>query len=117
MDLVVTDSDFSTILADVTITHPNPSINQPVTHSMLQPGHFSSHRENTKKTKYREAAISIGAKFIPLVLETFGSAGKSFHALLHSLSAELFRRSPNSNTELEFIMKSNLINLWKTRIS
>ena len=117
MDLVVTDSDFSTLLADVTITHPNPSINQPVTQSMLQRGHFSSHRENTKRTKYGEAASSIGAKFIPLVLETFGSVGKSFHALLHSLSLELFRRSPNSDTELEIKMKAKLINLWRTRIS
>ena len=47
MDLVITDSDFNTVLADVTVTHPNPSDNQTITPSMLQRGHFSTNRENT----------------------------------------------------------------------
>ena len=98
MDFVINDSDFSTItyiiLADVTITHPNPSDNQVVTSTMLQPGYFSANRENSKKNKYEGKAMAIGARFVPLVLETYGSMSKSFAALLHSLSLELVKRSP-----------------------
>ena len=78
MDLMVTDSDFVTLLADVTITHPNPSLNQTITTTMLCPGHFASHRENTKRTKYAVAARLVGAKFFPLVMETLGTMGPSF---------------------------------------
>ena len=69
MDLVVTDSDFSTILADVTITHPNPSDNQPILQSMLQPVNFSTNRENTKRSKYGQTASILGAYFIPWYLK------------------------------------------------
>ena len=97
MDLVVTDSDFSTLLADFTITHPNPSANQAVTPAMMRRGHFAEHRENTKNNKYSDTANAIGAKSAPLVLETYGSLGKSFQSLLKSLASELFRRSINSD--------------------
>ena len=50
MDLVITNSNFQTILADVTITHPNPPDNQAISFSMLQPGHFSANRENAKRS-------------------------------------------------------------------
>ena len=75
MDLIVTDSNFVTMLADVTVTHPNPSINQSSSSVMLSPGHFAGHREQTKRAKYLEAATHIGAKFFPLVLETMGTMG------------------------------------------
>ena len=75
IDLVVTNSDFSILLADITITHPNPSSNQSVTQAMLRQGYFAQHRKRTKRTKYADVATSIGAKFIPLVLETYGSTG------------------------------------------
>ena len=117
MDLVVTDSDFSTLLADVTITHPNPSTNQAITPAMMRAGYFAQHRENSKNYKYSDMANAIGAKFSPLVLETYGSLGKSFQSLLKSLAAELFRRSINTDIEHENLMKSKLITLWRSRIS
>ena len=82
MDQIVTDSDFTTILADMTITHPNPSLNQSVTASMLQPGYFFSNTEKTKRAKYQQAARILGTKFIPLVLETYGHFVASFHSFL-----------------------------------
>ena len=45
MDLMVTDSDFITTLADVTVTHPNPSSNQTVSPAMSSPGYFAAHSE------------------------------------------------------------------------
>ena len=48
-DLVITDSDFSTILPDIAVTHPNPSENQAIHAFMLQPGHFAVSRENSKR--------------------------------------------------------------------
>ena len=117
MDLVVTDSDFSTLLADVTITHPNPSANQAITPAMMRRGHFAHHRENSKNKKKSDMANAIGAKFSPLVLETFGSLGKSFQSILKSLASDLFRRSINTHIEYENFMKSKLIALWRSRIS
>ena len=117
MDLVVTDSDFTTLLADVSITHPNPSANQSITRPMLQQGYFATHREHTKKAKYGQAARILGAKFIPLVLETLGSFGPSFDKFLRSLSKEFFRRSPNTDADLERHFSSRLLTLWKNRIS
>ena len=106
MDLIVTDSDCSTILADVTITHPNPSENQAITPSMLEPGHFSVHRENSKRYKYGLAVSIFGAKFIPLILETYGNMGAAFSAFLGKLSTELFRRQLNSDTEIKLTSKT-----------
>jgi len=60
MDLVVTDSDFHTILADVTITHPCPSENQAITQPMLNQGYFSAYRERTNKPDDREARTGRG---------------------------------------------------------
>ena len=117
MDLVVTDSDFSTLLADVTITHPNPSANQAITPAMMRRGHFAQHRENSKNNKYSDMASAISAKFSPLVLKTFSSLGKCFQSVLKSLASELFRRSINSDSEHDNFMKSKLIALWRTRIS
>ena len=91
MDLIVTDSYFTTILADVTITNPNPSMNQSVTASMLQPGYFSKYREKMKRTTYQQAARIFGAKYIPLVLDFF----------LGKLSAEYFRRAINTDSETD----------------
>ena len=84
---------------------------------MMRRGHFAQHRENAKINKYSDMANAIGAKFVPLVLETYGSLGKSFQSLLKSLASELFRRSINSDHEQEITMKSKLIALWRTRIS
>ena len=117
MDLVVTDSDFSTILADVTITHPNPSLNQQLTLPMMQPGYFSTNRENSKRTKYGQAARILGARFVPLVLETYGYFGSEFSLFLNKLANELFRREPNSDVEMEGVFKQKLKNLWINRIS
>ena len=95
MDLMVTDSDFVTLLADVTITHPNPSLNQTITTTMLCPEHFASHRENTKRTKYADAARLVGAKFFPLVMESLGKMGPSFIKFLRKIQFEFFRNSHN----------------------
>ena len=46
MDLVITNSDFQTILADATVTHPNPSDNQAISSLMLLPGHFSAQEKH-----------------------------------------------------------------------
>ena len=84
---------------------------------MLRQGYFAQHRESTKRTKYTDVAVSIGAKFIPLVFETYGSIGKSFQLLLNSLASELFRKWLNSDVEQESNMKACLLTLWRTRLS
>ena len=115
MDLVVTDSNFTTILDDVAITHPNPSINQSVTQAMLRQGLLLTRKH--EEYKIWRCCSQDRCKIYTISLETFGSLGKSSNALLHSLSSKLFRHSPNSDMELEIMMKSKLINLWRTRIS
>ena len=65
MDLVAIYSDFFTVPANVTITHPNPLLNQTVTCPMIQQGCFASHRESAKCIKYGKAARVLGAKFVP----------------------------------------------------
>ena len=117
MDLVITDGDFSTILADVTITHPNPSLNQQISRPMLQQGYFATHRENTKRTKYGPTARVLGAKFIPLVLETLGTFGQSFTKFLKSLSMEFFRRATNTDADMERHFSNRLLTLWTNKIS
>ena len=85
MDRVVTDSDLNTMLADVTITHPNPSHNQQISSSMLQPGHFATSRETSKRNKYGQVAVVFGAKCIPLVLETYGTMGSALSTFIRKL--------------------------------
>ena len=95
MDLMLTDSDFFTTLADVAITHPNPSNNQAISAAMNSPGYFAAHREQAKRNKYLEAARSVGAKFYPLVLETLGTMGLSFKEFLRKIQMEFFRNINN----------------------
>ena len=92
MDLIVTDSNFVTMLADVTATHPNPSINQSISAAMLSPGHFAGHREQTKRTKYLEAATLVGAKFFPKFWRQsvqWDQAFRNFYAKYNSNSSEM----------------------------
>ena len=42
MDLRVTYNNFDTLLADVTVTHPSPSLNPNITPAMLLNGHFAA---------------------------------------------------------------------------
>ena len=117
MDLVVTNSDFNTLLADVTITHPSPSQNQSISPAMLAQGYFAAHRESTKRTKYTPAADSISSQFIPLVLETYGKMGKAFATYLKLFAHELFKNSPNSDATTELNLKGKLLNMGKARLS
>ena len=68
----------TTLLADLTLTYPNAFSNQAITRPMLQQGYFATHWEHTKRAKYGKAAQILGAKFVPLVLETLGSFGPVF---------------------------------------
>ena len=52
MDLLVKYSDSNTLLADVTVTHPSPSLNQNITPAMLLNGHFAAHRETSNATQW-----------------------------------------------------------------
>ena len=117
MDLIVTDSDFVTILADVTVTHPNPSNNQTISAAMLSPGYFAAHREQSKRNKYLESARLVGAKFFPLVLETLGTMGPSFKKYLRKIQLEFLRNMPNTDPDTEREISNKLLNLWTTRIS
>ena len=65
MDLIVTDSDFSTILADVTITHPNP-LPTKTSPSQCYNKDTSLNSEYAQRSKYNQVATAIGAKFLPL---------------------------------------------------
>ena len=117
MDLIVTDSDFVTILADVTVTHPNPSNNQTISAAMLSPGYFAAHREQSKRNKYLESARLVGAKFFPLVLETLGTMGPSFKKFLRKIQLEFLRNMTNTDPDTEREISNKLLNLWTTRIS
>ena len=110
----MTDRDFHIVLADVTITHPNPSPNQSVTQCMMAPGYFASHREQAKRNKYAQAARIFGAKFYPLVLETMGAMGSSFQSFIKKLQSEFFRNSNNIDPDTEREMRSRLSHLWAT---
>ena len=111
MDLVITDSDLNAILADVTIAHPNPSENQIITSTMLQPEHFPKH------TKYGQATTILGARFISLVLVTYGNLHSAFSSFLGKLSTALFRREPNSDPDKENSFKQRLKQQWVNKIS
>ena len=117
MDLVLTSGDFNTILADVTITHPNPSQNQRITEAMTLQGHFSVHMERTKINKYLDSATSIGARFIPLVMETYGNFGTSFKSFLRAISREYFNRAWNYDPDTANELCAKLTNLWTARLS
>ena len=84
---------------------------------MLSPGHFAGHREQTKRTKYLEAATLVGAKFFPLVLETMGTMGPSFQEFLQKIQLEFFRNAINSDPDTECEVRNKLLSLWATRIS
>ena len=71
MDLIITSGNFNTILADVTVTHPNPSSNQSVSPAMQNSGHFSTHREKIKTNKYLASTQLLGVKLVPLVIATY----------------------------------------------
>ena len=84
---------------------------------MQQPGHFSSYREHHKRTKYQVHSDSIGARFYPLVLETFGFMGPAFHKFLRYVAFEHFERSSNSDPDSEDRLKSAVMRLWRFKIS
>ena len=93
------------------------SINQSITPVMLTQGHFSTHRERAKCNKYGEAASIIGARFIQLVLETYGQMGQSMQNFLRRTATELFNRSWNYDPETSLDLKSRLVKLWTARVS
>ena len=84
---------------------------------MMQPGYFSANIENSKRNKYGQAARILGARFVPLVRETYGYFGSEFSLFLNTLANEFFRREPNSDVEMEGVFKQKLKNLWINRIS
>ena len=104
---MMTDSDFHTVLAYVTLTHPNPSTNLSVTECRMAPGSFAAHREQANCNKYLQAARIVGAKFFPLVLETMGSMGSFFQSFIKKLQSEFFRNSNNIGPDTESLMRSN----------
>ena len=111
MDLMMTDSEFHTVLADVTITHLNPSPNKSVTHCMM------AYREQAQRNKYSQAARIVGEKFFPLVLETMGSMGSSFQSFIKKLQSEFFRNSNEIDPDTEREMRSRFSHLLWTKIS
>ena len=117
MDLMVTDSDFKTLLADDTVAHPSLSLNQNITPAMLLYGHFSAHSENSKRKKYSEAVGIVGAKLYPLVFETMGTMSNSLKSFLKKLVQEYFRNFSNTDPDAEREMRSRLLSLWSARIS
>ena len=84
---------------------------------MLTKEHFSTHKERAKCNKYREAASIIGARFIPLVLETYGQMGQSMQNFLRRTATELFNRSWNYDLETSPDLKSKLVRLWPAWVS
>ena len=59
----------------------------------------------------------LGAKFIPLVLETYGNMGAAFSSFLGKLSMELFSRQLNSDADDQDYFKNRLRQMWVGRIS
>ena len=117
MDLVVTNSNFSTTLADVPISHPSPFSNQTITPAMTNPGYFAQYREKVKQRKCLTWTIAVEAKFFPLVLETFGTIGQSFHCLINQMTRMLFQNSLYTDAENEKFLMSRMVELWRCRIS
>ena len=115
MDLVVTSSDSSSFLADVTITHPSPS-NQPITEQMLQPLYFAKQAEQRKQRKYQAASRAINMNFKPMALETFGAVGPHLNEILKKLATRIARFNDwHQSSEISYV--STLIRFWRTRIS
>ena len=116
MDLTVRDSDFSSILADVTITHPFPSSNQSISAGMTLPGHFAQYREQNKNRKYLHRASAIGAMFSLLVLVTSGTMGASFNYMMQKMARSSFQNALNTDPSTEEFLKSRMLTLWRCRI-
>ena len=117
MDLMVTDSNFVTTLADVTITHPNPSTNQSISAAMLSPGYFAAHREKTKRNEYSKAARIVGAIFFPSRTGDTGNNGTKLQKFFRKVQLEFFKNVNNSDPDLEREVRNKLLHLWTTRIS
>ena len=79
---------------------------------MLTRGSFSTHRKKAKTKKYHEAANIIGATFIPLLLEMYGSFGKVFNAFIKSTATEYVNRGRNNDPDTLSNLKSPLSKLW-----
>jgi hypothetical protein len=115
MDLVVTSSDSTSLLADVTITHPSPS-NQTISQQMLLPLFFAKRAEDRKLRRYGSATRSMNLAFIPMALETFGALGPGLDHELKLLAKRIARFNDwHQGTEISYI--STLIRFWRTRIS
>jgi len=115
MDLVVTSSDSTSLLADVTITHPSPS-NQTISQQMLLPLFFAKRAEDRKLRRYGTATRSMNLAFIPMALETFGALGPGLDHELKLLAKRIAQFNDwHQGTEISFI--STLIRFWRTRIS
>jgi hypothetical protein len=115
MDLVVTSSDSTSLLADVTITHPSPS-NQTISQQMLLPLFFAKKAEDRKVRRYGAASRAMNLAFLPMALETFGACGPGLDRELKSLARRIACFNDwHQGTEVSYI--STLIRFWRTRIS
>ena len=116
MDLVVTYSDSQTLLADVTITHPNPSTSTSLTEPMQIPLYFAKLQENRKIRRYGETIRLMRHEFAPLAFETYGATGPIFTKYLKRLASRHFQFI-SLNYETDISARSTLVRYWRTRIS
>ena len=116
MDLVVTYSDSQTLLADVTITHPNPSTSTSMTEPMQIPLYFAKLQENRKIRRYGETIRLMRHEFAPLAFETYGATGPIFTKYLKRLASRHFQFI-SLNYETDISARSTLVRYWRTRIS
>lgn len=116
MDLVVTYSDSQTLLADVTITHPAPSISTSITQAMQLPLYFAKHQEHRKNRRYGEAVRQMHHQFAPFSFETYGATGPTFSKYLKYLASRHAQLTAISNNT-DYSNRSTLVRYWRTRIA
>lgn len=116
MDLVISSSDYPTLLADVTVTHPSPANPDSLSTSILQPLHFAKHAESRKIRRYQRAAEMMHHRFAPLALETYGAMGPALSSSLKALAIR-FHRVLLADPAPDLSARSTLIRYWRVRIS
>ena len=88
-DAIITPStpNHPTMYIDVSITHPAAQSYSTQAAAITNPLVTAKTREHIKHTKYDNVAAQDNARFVPLVLESYGSFGREFDSFLSVLGS------------------------------
>jgi hypothetical protein len=88
-DAIITpcSPQYPVMYIDVSVTHPAAQSYNTQAANVTNPLYAATQRERIKHAKYDPVAAQDSARFIPLVLESYGAFGKEFDAFLSMLGS------------------------------